>query len=369
MTPADVDTADQAGNRSRSAAPSASWPGDVVLALTMGDPSGIGPDIAIASWLQRHQREVPAFAYFADPEAVATRAGVLGVTLPTRIIDNPRQASNVFADALPVLPVALRSEAPPGSPDVANAGAIMSAIESAVAAAVAGDADAVVTNPIAKSVLYAAGFKHPGHTEYLGHLAAHYAPAEPHSPVMMLAGSDLRVVPLTIHIPLKDVPQRLSTDAILKTCRILDHSLKTDFGIASPRIAVCGLNPHAGEDGTIGTEDRDIIAPAIATLRKSGLNIVGPLPADTMFHTQARARYDAALAMYHDQALIPVKTLAFDTGVNITLGLPFVRTSPDHGTAFDIAGTGKASPDSLIAALHQASKIAQQRKKTQAADP
>lgn len=363
MTPANGDTEQHRDNRASFKA----GHGSEVLALTMGDPSGIGPDIAIASWLQRNERDIAAFAYFADPEAVATRASVLGVTLPTRILDTPRQAADVFTDALPLLPVNLRSDAPPGRPDVANAGAVMSAIERAVAAVVAGEADAIVTNPIAKSVLYSAGFKHPGHTEYLGHLSAHHAPGRPHHPVMMLAGADLRVVPLTIHIPLKDVPQRLTTDAILKTCRILDQSLKTDFGIASPRIAVCGLNPHAGEDGTIGAEDRDIIAPAIATLRKSGLNITGPLPADTMFHAQARRRYDAALAMYHDQALIPVKTLAFDTGVNITLGLPFVRTSPDHGTAFDIAGTGKASAESLIAALHQASQIALCRKKTQAA--
>lgn len=328
----------------------------------MGDPSGIGPDIAIAAWLQRRQRDIPVFACFADPQALAARAILLGSTVPMRVIDTPQQASEVFADALPVMPISLRADAPPGAPDVANAAAVMASIEAAVAATVAGDADAVVTNPIAKSVLYAAGFKHPGHTEYLGHLSAHHAPGRPHHPVMMLAGGGLRVVPLTIHIPLKDVPHRLSSGAILETARILDHSLKTDFGISAPRIWVCGLNPHAGENRTIGSEDHEVIAPAIARLQTEGIAIAGPLPADTMFHAKARAQYDAALAMYHDQALIPVKTLAFDTGVNVTLGLAFVRTSPDHGTAFDIAGTGKASPESLIAALHEASAIARQRK-------
>ena len=220
-----------------------------------------------------------------------------------------------------------------------------------------GRASAVVTNPIAKSALYKAGFEFPGHTEYLAALAERFAPG-PHRAVMMLAGPDLRTVPVTIHIPLAEVPKRLTTELIVATGRIVARDLARRFGIAAPRIAVCGLNPHAGEDGAIGREDIEVVPPAVAALRAEGIDAFGPLPADTLFHAAARARFDAALGMYHDQALIPIKTLAFDEGVNVTLGLPFVRTSPDHGTAFEIAGTGRARPDSLVAALRLAAVLA-----------
>jgi 4-hydroxythreonine-4-phosphate dehydrogenase len=226
----------------------------------------------------------------------------------------------------------------------------------AVADVLAGRAAAVVTNPIAKSVLYRAGFAHPGHTEFLAELAAE-ATGQTVQPVMLLWSSELSVVPVTIHIPLKDVVAALSADLIVTTARIVASDMAKRFGLARPRIAVAGLNPHAGEDGGLGTEDRDIIAPAVAQLQAEGIDAVGPLPADTMFHERARAAYDVALCMYHDQALIPVKTLAFDHAVNVTLGLPFVRTSPDHGTAFDIAGSGKANPASLIAALTLAARL------------
>ena len=223
----------------------------------------------------------------------------------------------------------------------------------------AGRAAAIVTNPIAKSVLYRAGFQHPGHTEFLAELAA--AGGHAPQPVMMLWSPALAVVPVTIHLSLRDAISQLSADLIVSTARIVAASLKTRFGIARPRLALSGLNPHAGEDGSLGTEEQCIVAPAIDTLRKEGIDVRGPLPADTMFHEAARQTYDCAICMYHDQALIPIKTLAFDEGVNVTLGLPFIRTSPDHGTAFDIAGTGRANPSSLIAALRLAARMAARR--------
>jgi 4-hydroxythreonine-4-phosphate dehydrogenase len=237
-----------------------------------------------------------------------------------------------------------------------NTRAVTDAIDVAVKMAQAGAAGAVVTAPINKAVLMAGGFEYPGHTEYLQALT------EAPRAVMMLAGGGLRVVPQTIHIPLADVPKRLSTVAIVETGEIILRALKHDFGIAKPRLAIAGLNPHAGEDGELGGEDRDVVAPAVAALNAEG-DVRGPLPADTMFHAEARAKYDAALCMYHDQALIPIKTLAFWDGVNVTLGLPIVRTSPDHGTAFDIAGTGKANPQSMIAAIKMAAEIADARAK------
>jgi 4-hydroxythreonine-4-phosphate dehydrogenase len=238
----------------------------------------------------------------------------------------------------------------------------ISAIEQAVRAVVAGEASAVVTAPIAKAVLYAAGFVHPGHTEFLAALAGSLVPGKRHHPVMMLASDLLRVVPVTIHVPLSDVPRALSKRLLYETINITWRSLKADFGIDEPRVAVAGLNPHAGEGGTIGREDIDLIAPAIEELRREGLSVTGPYSADTLFHAGARKNYDAAVCMYHDQALIPIKTLSFDTGVNITLGLPFVRTSPDHGTAFDIAAKGIASPESMITAIRMASELADRRR-------
>jgi 4-hydroxythreonine-4-phosphate dehydrogenase len=263
----------------------------------------------------------------------------------------------VFATALPVVALDLAISAEPGRPDQTSAPAAIAAIRRAVADVLAGEASAVVTNPVAKNVLYKSGFAEPGHTEFLARLAAEATGVAAH-PVMMLWSPELAVVPVTIHLPLAEVPEKLDRELIVTTGRIVDRDLRERFGIARPRLAIAGLNPHAGEDGALGTEDNAVVRPAIDRLRQEGIDVRGPLPADTMFHAAARASYDAALAMYHDQALIPIKTLAFDHAVNVTLGLPFVRTSPDHGTAFDIAGTGKADPSSLIAAIRLAAQLA-----------
>jgi 4-hydroxythreonine-4-phosphate dehydrogenase len=256
-----------------------------------------------------------------------------------------------------VVPLGLGVDAEPGRPDPATAAATIRSIEEAVRLARAGGVAALVTNPIAKHVLHEAGFSHPGHTEFLAALAAAPGRPPPH-PVMMLWCQDLAVVPVTVHIPLARVPEALTTELILTTARIVDRDLRRRFGVKRPRLALAGLNPHAGESGSIGSEDAEVVAPAVAALRAEGIDASGPWPADTMFHARARKTYDAALAMYHDQALIPIKTIAFDEGVNVTLGLPFVRTSPDHGTAFDIAGKGIARPDSLVAALSLAARLA-----------
>jgi len=263
----------------------------------------------------------------------------------------------MFAFALPVVDVGMAVTATPGSPDATSAPAAIAAIRLGVRDVLAGEAAAIVTNPVAKNVLYRSGFSEPGHTEYLARLAAE-ATGRPMRPVMMLWSPELAVVPVTIHLPLAEVPGALDTDLIVETGRITAHDLANRFHITDPRIAVAGLNPHAGEDGAMGTEDRTIVRPAVDILKRLGVAARGPLPADTMFHPAARATYDAALCMYHDQALIPIKTLAFDHAVNVTLGLPFVRTSPDHGTAFDIAGTNRADPSSLLAALRLAAKLA-----------
>ncbi|MDX2309402.1 MAG: 4-hydroxythreonine-4-phosphate dehydrogenase PdxA [Hyphomicrobium sp.] len=337
------------------------------LAMTMGDPAGIGPEIAVKAWLARDIRRLHPFAVYGDPNVLALAAAFVGTAAAIRVIDRVEATAEAFTTALPVISVGSAPGIMPGRPDPAAAPLVVGAIDRAVGDVVTGQAAAVVTCPIAKSVLYAAGFTHPGHTEYLAHLAQRLEPGFHGAPVMMLAGAGLRVVPLTIHVPLSEVPRRMTADLIESTARTLDHALRTDFGIARPRIAVAGLNPHAGENGTIGREDRDVIAPTLAKLAAEGLDITGPFPADTMFHAAARARYDAALCMYHDQALIPLKTLAFDSGANITLGLPFVRTSPDHGTAFDIAGRGTASAESLIAALEMATLMATRRAMAQVA--
>ncbi|MFT4180359.1 MAG: 4-hydroxythreonine-4-phosphate dehydrogenase PdxA [Rhizobium sp.] len=325
------------------------------LALTQGDPAGIGPDITLAAWLRRGELGLSPFLYLGDPDVLAARARQLKLNVPLRKAD-ASTASEIFADALPVQRIAAGMEVTAGTPHVATAKATIAAIETAVALSMHGETAAVVTNPIAKSVLYDAGFGFPGHTEFLADLATR-ATGKPVMPVMLLAGPKLRAIPVTIHIPLKDVPGALTTDLIVETCRITDHDLRTRFGIAKPRLAIAGLNPHAGENGALGKEDAEIIQPAIETLRKDGIDAVGPLPADTMFHDDARRRYDVAICMYHDQALIPAKALGFDDSVNVTLGLPFVRTSPDHGTAFGIAGKGVAKEDSLVAALKLASEI------------
>lgn len=326
------------------------------LALTLGEPAGIGPDIAIAAWLRRRELDLPVFYLIGDTDFLAARARTLGLDAAVAEA-SPATAAATFPDALPVVASGVRATARPGHPDESSAPAAIAAIRQAVAHVVDGRAGAVVTNPIAKSVLYRAGFSHPGHTEFLAQLAAAADGAVPH-PVMMLWSPELAVVPVTIHLPLREAIAQLSTDLIVRTARIVAAEMQARLGIPRPRLALSGLNPHAGEDGTLGTEDRDIVAPAVEALRRDGIEARGPLPADTMFHAAARRTYDCAICMYHDQALIPIKTIAFDDGVNVTLGLPFVRTSPDHGTAFDIAGSGRANPSSLIAALRLAARMA-----------
>jgi 4-hydroxythreonine-4-phosphate dehydrogenase len=326
------------------------------LALTLGEPAGIGPELTLALWSKRKELGVPVFTAIGDSELLKSRARLLKLDVPITecaIAD----AEKIFATALPIIETGDRATATPGKPDSTSAQASIKAIDRAVQLVQTGEAAAVVTNPISKTVLYDAGFKFPGHTEYLAHLAAKPGVAEPY-PVMLIWSDTLAVVPLTIHLPLKDVPSHLSQELIVKATKIVAKDYAERFGIPNARIAVCGLNPHAGEGGTIGDEDVTVIAPAIKKLQSEGIDASGPYPADTLFHADARKNYDVVLGMYHDQVLVPAKTLAFDRAVNVTLGLPFVRTSPDHGTAFDIAGTGRANPASLLAALKLARRLA-----------
>ena len=325
------------------------------LALTSGEPAGIGPDITIAAWLRRNELKLPAFYLLGDADFLRNRARLLGLAVEIADI-RPEDAVAAFADALPVVATGHPATAQPGRPDDTSADAAIASIRQAVADVAKGRAGAIVTNPIAKSVLYRAGFRHPGHTEFLAELAA--AGGRTPQPVMMLWSPALAVVPVTIHLSLCEAIAQLSSELIVTTARIVVADLQSRFGLANPRLVVSGLNPHAGEDGTLGTEDQTIVAPAVEILRREGIAVRGPLPADTLFHDAARKTYDCAICMYHDQALIPIKTLAFDDAVNVTLGLPFIRTSPDHGTAFDIAGTGKANPSSLVAALRLAERMA-----------
>jgi 4-hydroxythreonine-4-phosphate dehydrogenase len=325
------------------------------LALTLGEPAGIGPDITLAAWLRRAELGLPAFYVVGDPGFLERLARRLGVAVPIAPVE-PETAAATFARALPVVPLDRAVTAEPGRPDASSAPAAIASITRAVADTVAGKAAAVVTNPVAKSVLYRNGFADPGHTEFLARLAQE-ATGSAVRAVMMLWSPELAVVPVTIHLPLREVPARLTTELVVETGRITAHDLRRRFAIPRPRLAVAGLNPHAGEDGALGDEDLAVVAPAVARLRADGIDATGPLPADSMFHAAARARYDVALCMYHDQALVPIKTLAFDHAVNVTLGLPFVRTSPDHGTAFDIAGSGRANPSSLVAALRLAARL------------
>jgi 4-hydroxythreonine-4-phosphate dehydrogenase len=291
-----------------------------------------------------------------DPNRLLQLAARLGLAVPIRVVAGPAEVAGCFDAALPVLPVALPVAVQSGRPDPANGPAVMASIERAVALTLAGATTAVVTSPIHKGVLHSAGFRHPGHTEFLGALAG------VSDPVMMLAGGGLRVVPVTCHLSVRDAVASLTTAAIVHCGRVTAAALARDFGIERPRLAVSGLNPHAGEGGVLGHEEDAIVAPAVAELQAAGIAATGPHAADTLFHPAARRRYDAALCMLHDQALIPLKTLAFDSGVNITLGLPFVRTSPDHGTAFDLAGTGQADDSSLVAALILAADLATRRR-------
>jgi 4-hydroxythreonine-4-phosphate dehydrogenase len=331
-----------------------------LIAVTMGEPAGIGPEIVLKAFAERTKRSLPAFVLIADPVLLEERARDLRLEVEIARVAKIEDASSCAADALPVLPVMLSAPAVPGRPAPQNAAAVLGAIELAVALTLSHRSSAVVTNPIAKRTLYEAGFTHPGHTEFLGALAER-ATGQPVRPVMMLASEALRVVPATVHIPLRDVPQALSKERIVEVGLTTAAALRRDFGFSAPRLAVAGLNPHAGEGGAFGREDEEIIKPAVVALRAAGVNATGPHSADTLFHAAARTHYDAAIAMYHDQALIPLKTLSFDTGVNVTLGMPFVRTSPDHGTAFDIAGTGQASAESFMAALKLAERLALNR--------
>ncbi|MBR9841850.1 MAG: 4-hydroxythreonine-4-phosphate dehydrogenase PdxA [Rhodobacteraceae bacterium] len=317
------------------------------IALSCGEPAGVGPELAEKAW--QALRDEFAFFWVGDPRH-------LPGTVPHQIITAPSEASKVMPEALPVLPLAFEGDATPGQPDPANASGVIDAIACAVDLAKDGQASAICTAPIHKKALKdGAGFAFPGHTEYLAHLAG------VDRVVMMLASDRLRVVPTTIHIPISEVPNALTETLLEETLRITAQGLKDQFDIPAPRIAVAGLNPHAGEGGAMGREELEMISPLIERLKSEGMALLGPLPADTMFHEAARARYDAAVCMYHDQALIPIKALDFDKGVNVTLGLPFIRTSPDHGTAFDIAGTGQANPSSLIEALRMADRMARTR--------
>jgi len=329
---------------------------DRPLALTQGDPAGIGPDVTLVAWSARKALDLPPFLFIGDPAVLRSRAALLELDVPVREA-GPDDAISMFSEALPVLTIESGAEVSPGQPHVATAKGTISAIETAVRLAFEGQVAGVVTNPIAKSILYQAGFGFPGHTEFLADLAER-ATGRQVRPVMMLAGPKLRAIPVTIHIPIAEVPALLTSELIAETCRIAHHDLQTRFGIPQPRLAVAGLNPHAGEDGAIGREDLDVIHPALVKLRSEGINAFGPLPADTMFHDEARTRYDVAICMYHDQALIPAKALGFDTSVNVTLGLPFIRTSPDHGTAFGIAGQGIARETSLVEAIRLAGRLA-----------
>jgi 4-hydroxythreonine-4-phosphate dehydrogenase len=326
------------------------------LALTLGEPAGIGPDITLLAWQRRVELRLPPFYVLADPQLLMRRAERLGLEVPVALAV-PETAGGAFATVLPVVDLNLRVSAQPGRPDSSSAAAAIAAIRRAVEDVLGGAAGAMVTNPVAKNVLYQSGFAEPGHTEYLAKLTEELTGARVR-PVMMLWSPELAVVPVTIHLPLKEVPQRLTVDLLAETARIVARDLHRRFGIARPRLAVAGLNPHAGEEGALGDEDRSVVQVAVELLAAEGFEVRGPLPADSMFHAAARERYDVALCMYHDQALIPIKTLAFDRAVNVTLGLPFVRTSPDHGTAFDIAGTGRADPGSLVAAIHLAARLA-----------
>ncbi len=320
----------------------------------MGEPAGIGGDIALMAWARAKAEGLQPFYLIDDPERLAALAGRLGLAVPLTVIGGPAETAAAFDLGLPVLPQPLPAACEPGKPDEANAAAVLGAIRTGVAHCRSGEASGIVTNPIHKAVLYRAGFKHPGQTEFLGELAGG-------TPVMLLASPMLRVVPVTIHMSLAEAIATLSTDLIVETARITHRALARDFGIPHPRLALCGLNPHAGEGGALGREDGAVVAPAVERLRAEGIDARGPLPADTLFHAEARETYDVALGMYHDQVLIPIKTLDIWGGVNVTIGLPIIRTSPDHGTAFELAGTGQAKPDSLIAALKLARTLVQNR--------
>lgn len=325
----------------------------------MGDPAGIGGEIALMTW--RYYREsLPPFYLLDDPARLNRLAAATGLSCPVAEIGSPADALEVHNRALPVLTLSAPVRALPGDDSTADGRMVIESIDRAIDASMDGSAAGMTTNPIQKSRLYDAGFTAPGHTEYLGQRAG-----LTHPPIMLLAGPNLKVVPVTIHLSVKDAVAALTKDEIVRTLKTTIAALKSDFGIDRPRVAVSGLNPHAGESGHMGREEIDIIGPAIAELAGYGADIRGPLAGDTMFHPAARATYDVAVCMYHDQALIPMKTLDFDNGVNVSVGLPFVRTSPDHGTAYNIAGTATANPTSLVSAIRMAGEIAACRAHTQ----
>lgn len=324
------------------------------FAISCGDPAGIGPEITCKSWLQRNESNLHPFfvaGNVADFEALNL--------VPVVRISDPSEAESVYSSALPILSTHEGKQATPGAPELDGAQCALHSLEIACGLAKSSDAGAVVTAPVSKSQLYQVGFRYPGQTEFVSERCG----IARENAVMMLAGPSLRVIPMTTHIPLKDVPTHLTRELITARTVAADKAMKRNFGIENPRIAIAGLNPHAGEDGNLGDEERQVMQPAIEELRSQGIDITDPLPADTMFHDEARARYDVALCPYHDQALVPLKTLHFFDGVNITLGLPIVRTSPDHGTAFNIAGKGIADPRSMIAAIQMAAVAVSNRKK------
>jgi 4-hydroxythreonine-4-phosphate dehydrogenase len=326
------------------------------IAISLGDPAGVGPELIAAAWDRREAERLPPFFAVGNRDLIEAAARSRGLTIPVVAIAAPDEAAAVFPHALPVLDVGT-APCTPGQPDDAGAALALRALEVATSLVKQGAAAALVTGPIAKSRLARIGFTQPGQTEFVAEACG----ITPENAVMMLAGPHLRVVPITVHVALRDVPFLLSADLIRTRSMIAAAALIRDFGIVHPRLAVAALNPHAGEDGRMGTEDRDVIVPAVAALQAAGIDARGPLPADTMFHSEARATYDAAICMYHDQALIPIKVLDFDEGVNVTLGLPIIRTSPDHGTAFAIAGTGAARPGATIAAIRMAGQCAARR--------
>ena len=333
--------------------------------MSIGAPAGIGPDLALMAYHHHLRTALPAFFVIAPPELLRERAERLALDVPLAEITRPSEAEEAARSGLPVLPLKGMSDyspgmLEPGRPSAEHAAMTLASLDAAIELALEGAASGVVTNPIHKASLYEAGFRHAGHTEYLGEVASTRT-GQPCKTVMMLANDYLKVVPVTVHIAISDVASVLSTDLIVETAEITATALARDFGIETPVLAISGLNPHAGENGALGREEIEIIAPAIEVLKTKGRSVIGPLPGDTMFHAEARSRYDAALCMYHDQALIPLKALDFFGGVNITLGLPFIRTSPDHGTAFDLAGTGGANPASLIAAIRKAAEMAEAR--------
>ena len=325
------------------------------LALTMGEPAGVGPEIIARAWAALKQEAQP-FVVIGDA-ALMRAQGV-----PVQTLASAGEAAGAFGRAVPVLDTPLPAPVAPGRPDAANAGTVADWIEQAVNLVLAGEAAGLVTAPIAKAPLYAAGFRFPGHTEFIAELTADAPFSGTRGPVMMLTAKDLRACLVTIHSPLAEVPELVTAERVTRTARVVHEAMRRDFGIARPRLALAALNPHAGEGGALGLEEIEVLGPAAATLRGEGIAITDPLPADTLFHDEARAGYDAVLCLYHDQALIPVKTLDFWGGVNATLGLPVVRTSPDHGTGFDIAGKGLARADSLIAALRLAADMAAARR-------